>query len=281
MTTETPANAAPEKKPRKRLRKVLLIGAAVLLIIVIALVVFINAIAKTAIQEGATYALGVSTKVEGVDLSFLGGSAEIKGLKIANPEGFGDGNFLDLGRAYVSLSPGSVLTDTIVVRDIVVESPVLRIRQKGLKTNVSAILENINKLAPPEEGGEQPAAPKAQAKKYKIGNIKLTGARVEYSIVGTPVVPVPLPPIEIKGIDSADGTGVTIGKVIQQVLAAMVKSAGEAGAGVIPKDVTDAVGKTAAEAKAAVDTTVKGATDAVKGIGNAFRGLGGKKEEQK
>jgi hypothetical protein len=242
--------------------------------------VFIDAIAKSAIREGATYALGTPVEVEGVDLSFLGGSAEIKGLQIANPEGYGDGNFLDLGRAYVSLKPASVLSDTIEVRDIAVEKPVLRIRQKGLKTNVSVILESINKLAPAEEGGEKPAAPEAQAKKYKIGSIKLTGARVEYSLVGAPPVPVPLPPIEIKAIDSADGTGVTIGKVIQQVLVAMVKSAGEAGGGVIPKDVTEAVGKFATGVKGAAEA-VKGAGEAVKGIGDAFRGLGGKKEEQK
>jgi len=72
-------------------RKLLkLVAAVVLLVVIVAGIawLYIDSIATTGIEEGATYALGVPTTVEDVSVSLLGGTVKIFGLTVANPEGF-------------------------------------------------------------------------------------------------------------------------------------------------------------------------------------------------
>ncbi len=267
----------------KRRWKILIGVAAVVIVALIVVVIFTNSIAKAGLQRGASSALGTKTTVDAVGVSLLGGSVDIKKLAIASPEGYGDSDLLDVARAYVSVSPASLLGDTVEVREVTIEAPVLRIRQQGIKSNLGVILDNINKAAPAEPGA------KAAGKKYKIGSIKITGAKVDYSLMGTPSVPVvALPTITLTDISSADSTGVTLGKVFRDVLVAMVKSAGQIGGKIIPPDVTNILGATLGGAVEGVGKTVEGVTRGAEGVGGAVKDVGGmfrglvepKKDEQ-
>lgn len=255
----------------KRKWKILIAVAAVLVVIMILAVVFIDHLAKAGLQKGATFALGVDATVEGVDVSLLGGSVDIKGLAVSNPEGYGDGNILELGRAFASVKPSSLMGDVVEIGEIVLESPIVKLRQQGLKTNLSVILANL-------EGSEETAEDSSESMKLKVGSISLTGAVFEYSLAGAPPVKIPLPDVHIKDISTGDDTTVTLASVIKQILVSMATSAGSAGGDVLPDDIAKGLNTVVEGAGAGVKKTVEEAGDAIRGIGGVFRGIVGKDE---
>jgi len=254
----------------KRRWKILIAIGAVLVVAVIAVLLSLNAIAKTAIEKGGTMVLGTKTSVGGVSLSIFGGSAEVKGLVIANPEGYGDGNVLELGRAYVKLKPASLLSDAVEVDEITIEAPVLKLRQQGLKSNLGALLDNLDKGAP----DQKKESASSSSKKFKVGKMKLTDAKLEYSLMGAPSARMPLPDIKIDQVSTADNPVMTLGSIIKQVVVSMAQAAARTGGKIVPDDVNNALGNIFSGAKTGVEKTVKGLDGTVKGIGGLFKTIG-------
>jgi|GEM_PF-2135495 len=250
----------------RRVWTILIIVAVCLVVAAVVLVLSLDGIARTAIESQAGAALGTRVAVTNVHIGVVNGSAEIKGLEIANPAGYPAANLLELGRAKVALRIGSLLGDTVQVKEITLEAPVLHLAQQGLKTNLQAVLDNAAGA-----GGESEKKPAAKAgKKFKIDRISISGAKFEYKIGSVPSVLVPLPDVELKNITNADGSPVMIKDVIVQVLAAMAKSAAGAAAD-LPGDVKGALegaGKIGAEG---VKKAVEGVGGVVKGIGSVFK----------
>jgi uncharacterized protein involved in outer membrane biogenesis len=252
----------------------ILIGIGIALVVLLVAVFFsINVIAKTAIEKGGTIVLGTATSVGSVTLSVFGGSAEVKNLAIANPKGYGDGNVLELGRAYVRLKPASLLSDVIEVEEIAIEAPVIKLRQQGLKSNLGALLDSLDSGSPEKKSAE------SKSKKFQVGVIKLTDARMEYSLMGAPSAKMPLPDITINQISNGDNTAVTIGSVIKQVVVAMAQAAARTGGKIVPADVSGALGHVFSGAKDGIGKTVQGAEGAAKGIGSLFKKIGGGSNE--
>jgi len=254
-----------------------LIGIAVaLVVIVVAVILSLDSIVKVGIEKGGTAALGANTTVKSAGISVLGGSAEIKGLAVANPEGFGSGDFLDLGRAAIIMRVRSLLSSTVEVESIILEQPVLKLKQEGLKSNLSVILANAK--GKPAEGAKP--APGAKAKpsgrSFKIGLIKITGAKFEYSLGGMPAAPLPLPDIELKDLSNADGTPLLLGDVFRQIIEAMAKSAVQVGGKILPDAIKGPMSDVLKGGAQVIKGGVEGAEGAVKGIGGLIKGIGKK-----
>ena len=86
-----------------------IVGAFVVVVVVLVVVVFlwIDHLAKMGIEKGSTYALGVDTTVDSVDIGILAGRSELSGLTVSNPKGFQTSHFLSLGNGVLPRTPSS------------------------------------------------------------------------------------------------------------------------------------------------------------------------------
>jgi hypothetical protein len=92
--------------------KRILIGLIVLLVVVVAAVAFsVDRIVSQGIERGGSYALGVQTRVGFVRLRLLDGSFRLRGLRVENPPGFDQANFLQLGSAAMDVELGTLRQD--------------------------------------------------------------------------------------------------------------------------------------------------------------------------
>ena len=97
--------------------KRILRGVALLLIAALAIVFFsIDRIGGGLIERGASYALGVDTRVGFVRIGLLPGSIRVGSLTVANPQGFESPHFVRIGSARLDVSLGTLREDTVVVQ---------------------------------------------------------------------------------------------------------------------------------------------------------------------
>jgi hypothetical protein len=129
------------------MKKILIRGLFVVLILLIVAVVAIGMSLGTAIKKGVETFGPQMTKVpvtlEGVSLSIFSGAGAIKGLVIGNPEGYKTTNAMSLGLASVAVSPGSLLSDKMVVKSIRVEAPQVTFELGPGGNNLQRIQENL------------------------------------------------------------------------------------------------------------------------------------------
>jgi len=261
------------EKPRRRAWKVI-VGIAVLLLVVLAAVVAsLDRIAKAGLEKGASAALGVETTVASLDVGVLTGSLSLEKMAVANPDGFPRGHLLKLGRADMSLQISSLLSDTVLVRRIILEEPVVTIVAKGLETNLGTILKNAE--SGPDAPDEETAEPGAASKKFRIGLVKITGARFEYQLAGAPGVSVKLPDIEIRDLGDEKGKGLMLADLLAQLLRSMACQAAEVSPGKIPQEFAETFNEITSAGREAVEKTIKSGDDLIKSGGEVIKGVGG------
>ena len=206
----------------------------------------IDGIAKGGVEKGGVYAMGVPTKVDNVNLSLLKGTFKMNALHIANPEGFSSPHLLKSGQFDLEVRPGSIFSDTVEVSHFILDGLDVNIEQKGVKNNISTIMDHVKQLG----GGEaQPASPQAQpqsqagppkkaesGKKIKVDKVSIKNVVAHVLLpVGGPLE-IKLPAIELTNVSSDQGVqmGQFVAKLVPAVLAAIVEKGGD----VIPKDLS-------------------------------------------
>ena len=91
----------------KWIKRIVILLVLVVVVVAVIAVVMIDRIAKTGVEQGGTYAMGVTTKLDGIHIGLLSGSVSLDGLSVENPEGFKADHFLKLGDGSVEVSLGS------------------------------------------------------------------------------------------------------------------------------------------------------------------------------
>jgi uncharacterized protein involved in outer membrane biogenesis len=239
------------------MKKILSIVGIVLVAVIVVVILFLGQIVKTAIETAGPKVAGVSMNVDKVRVYPLLGFVRVKGLVIGNPEGFNTPSAMELGDFKVDVKMGSLFTDTIVVKEILIEAPEITY-EKGLKSsNLSTLQDNLA----PEETEEEEAAPdeekpkkkKGKAKKVIIEDFQLNNGKVNVTItaLGGKKMSLPLPDIQIQDIGKSSG-GTDLQEVISEVFAS----------------ITDAVG-------GAVASSGDFAGEALKDAGGALKDIGG------
>ena len=255
-------------------KKLILIFGAVVAVGLIALIVValsINSIVKVGIQKVGPMITQVPITVEGVNISIMSGSGKITGLTVGNPEGYKAASAIKAGHVAVSISPGSVLSDKVIVRSVVVENPVITFEGGFSGNNLSKILASVQAFAGGAKTSGEPAAKeKAAGKKLQIDEFQLVGAKVDATLtmLGGKAMTLPIPDIKLtnlgqgpEGITPAELVSLVLKQVTESSVKAVANAAGSLGKGAI--DATGEIGK--------------GATDAVKGVGKGIGDLFKKK----
>lgn len=223
----------------------ILISLVVLLVIVVAVgavLVFnsIDTIAKRVIEEGGTYATGVTTTVDKADVGVFAGTFEMSGLNIANPSGYKSPHFLNMGDASVAVSYSTLKQDVVTLPMLTLKDIDVYLDKSGGKANYQAILDNLKRFESNDKPS-QPAPTKEGGKKFVIDLVTIDG--VDVHLAGIPGVSqaigdvaVTVPKIELKGVGSQDG-GMTMPELINLIVKAVLTASVDAGGGIIPADV--------------------------------------------
>lgn len=91
----------------------------------------LDGIVKSQIESSTSRMLETTVTVDDVSVSILDGSGTIEGFRIRNPENFEDGDAMNIGRIRLKLDPYSLLSDTVVVKNLVIEQPHVFLKQKA------------------------------------------------------------------------------------------------------------------------------------------------------
>jgi uncharacterized protein involved in outer membrane biogenesis len=238
----------------------ILIGLVLILVIVaVVAIFFIGSIVKAGVEKVGPSVAKVQVKLDAASISVFGGSGELKGFVIGNPEGFKAPEAIKVGTVALSIAPGSVLKEKKHVRLIRVEAPEITY-ETGLKgSNLGKILDNVSGSA---EQDEKAPTKKEQTTKTKlqVDEFVITGGKIHVgiSMVGSRTVPLP----EIRLTKLGEGPdGITPAELSKKVMSAILDAT------------TKAVAENAGNLGEAGKVLGTGATDQLKktGIGDLFK----------
>ena len=199
-----------------------LIACVVLLIaVVVAFSLFLDGAIKKGIETVGPKLTKVSIQLDAVSLSVLSGSGNIQGLEIGNPEGYSSPTSIKLGSASLAVSPGSLLSDKIVVNHIRVESPEITIEGSPKNNNLTKILENVQSAGGSDGGTNEAASDAGASKKLQVDEFLLTGAKVNYIIAGQTLV-LNVPDIKLTGLGTGPD-GITAAELTDRVLSKLTE----------------------------------------------------------
>jgi hypothetical protein len=289
----------------KKLVRLVMVLVVLVIAAVVAAVLYIDAIAKRAVETSATAALGVDTTLRQADVGILAGRFDMSDLKVSNPHGFDTAHFLTLHDGGVNVSFNSLLEDTVVLPELNLTGIDVNLEKKDGKANYDVILANLKR----REGGDTPPGePQPGGKRFIIKRIAVRDVMIHANFlpIGGDVTRTDLPVKEIiltdVGSDSVGGVGgATIDDIVNHIVQAVFSAAVKEGGGLIPTDIAGDLagglaqlgnlGKVGVEiggkaieglGQAAGDITKKAAEGVgevgkgiEKGVGDALKGLGG------
>jgi len=255
------------------MKKWLIRAVLALLVLVVIIVIAVGLSLDSAIKKGVE-TLGpriakVDVKLDGVHLSLMNGSGNIKGLVIGNPEGYKSPYAISIGSSSVVLSPSSLLSDKIVVKSIRVEAPELSLELGPGGSNLQKILANLKSESkspsPADNADPEPAA----GKKLQVDEVVVSGGKIMLSAaaLGGKLSEAPLPEIRLTNL--GDGPeGITATDLGRRILSAVMDGAIQVSGDELAK-----------AGKATIYNALHGATNALNkaasdAVGSAAKGIG-------
>ncbi len=253
---------------KKLFFRLLIVLAVLVVLAVVAIGLFLDSAIKRGVETVGPMLTKVEVKLESVSLSLLSGSGKVKGLVIGNPEGYKTPSAINVGAASLALSPGSLLSDKIVIKSIDVQTPEITFETDLKGNNLSKIQANLDAAAGGSE--KEPAKPKEAKppKKLEVDEFNITGGKIHVSVtaLGGKSATIPLPAIQLKDLGKGPD-GITAAELTKIVLKTVIDSASKEAAGVV----TD-LGKGAVYmAKDLVANPTNGVGKVSKSLGDLFK----------
>lgn len=222
----------------KKLIKLALLLVILLVAALVGAVLYIDSIARTGIEKGATYALGVDTKLDKASIGLFSGKFGLSGLEVANPAGFKAPHFLSLGDGSLAVSLGSLNSDKIEVPSFKLSKLDVHLEKVNDKANYQVILDNLKKF---ESKEEKPAEPAKEGKRYIVKEVVIENVVIHIDLlpIGGDLTKIDLkiPSITLKDVGSESDKGVLMGELSNVLVQAVLQAAVEKGAGIIPPDI--------------------------------------------
>ena len=213
----------------KKLIKLVVVLLLLLVVLLVAAFFYIDTIAKTAIERGSTYALGVPTTLKSADIKVFSGQFGMAGLNVSNPQGFKTSHFMTLGNGGVAVSLPSLREEVITLPYLKLDAIDLNLEKTDGKSNYQVILDNLKKL----EGESKEPTPKKEeeGKRFIVKEVSITNVKVHVNQGGLiQNIEIPIDEIKLKDVGSESGKGVLLkdlaGVIVQAVFAAAVQVGG-------------------------------------------------------
>ena len=210
------------------------IGVIVLLVVIglVLVSVSLNSIIQSGVETIGPNITGTTVTLEKVDLSVLSGEGQLHGLMVGNPQGFHTENAFELATIYVNTEVESALSDKLIIKEIIIDSPKITFEGTLSGSNISQINENVEKFSASAGEEEKERGSEEQQEdemKIQIDHFILKNAQVSLS---TPLLQgqeftIPLPEIHLRDIGKQSG-GATLQEVAALIFSAINKAIVEA-----------------------------------------------------
>jgi len=223
----------PAKK--RKLKWIFLVFIFLLIGVIAGVLFYADTLIIAGVETAGTTALGTPTTLDAANLSLWRGKITLNGLTVANPPGYEIDNLLQLQTGTTSVDIRSLFSDTIKVRTIVLRDLELNIEQKGMRTNLQEILDNIKKMQQEEENIPPEQQPQdVSRKKLLVERIEITGATARVKLLPIPgkvdVVKVTLAPIVLENVGSDQNQAALTITVIRKIILALAGAVIQSGA---------------------------------------------------
>lgn len=193
-----------------------IIGIIVLAVVAAGVFIALNSgnLVKRGIEEFGPEFLGADVSVSEVNLALSEGSAQVKGLNIGNPAGFGGGHLMKLDEIKVVLDPQQISNTLVVMKQVLVDGADIAAVAKGKRTNVQQLMDNLDSAAGSSEGSASESA--GPEMKFIVDRFDFTNANASLSsdIVGD--LAMEIPDIHLKNIGRKTD-GATAAELAQQI----------------------------------------------------------------
>jgi hypothetical protein len=248
------------------MKRIILGGIIIVIIIAVFLLNNINPIVKKGVETGGSKVLSVPVTLNNSDISIFSGSGALAGLTIGNPSGFKTEYAFQLKQVQVDLDVKSVTSDTIHIKNVLIDAPSIIFEGGFGKSNLSQLLANAKAFS---GGGTKDTETKSeekgdsQQKKILIDHVTIANGSISVSMnmLQGQKLTVPLPTLELSDIGKKGDTNAA--EALEEILTAIIQAvipAVQAGLGTLD------IEKTLQESGKAVQEGVQKELDTFKGL---------------
>jgi hypothetical protein len=268
-------DAAPRaacNRGMKLLRRLLLVGLALVVLAVGALYFGLDAAVRKAVEKGGSMALGVPTHLDGATLSPFSGELRLAGLRIENPAGFEDTPFLTLESAHTKVALDSLRDEVVRIELVELEEVGLLLQRRGGESNYGVILDHLRSNG---EGKE----PKGEGGvRLNIERLVIRDIRADFDLLplGGEVTRavVTIPEIVIEDLGNSD-QGASMGEITAAVVEALLQATLQAGGKVLSPELLGDLAQGLGHLGVETIDLGKGVLGSIgEGTGNVLGGIG-------
>lgn len=186
----------------------------------------LNSSLKEKVEGFASSAAGTKVTLREVSLS-LTGAGTLKGLVVANPDGYKSESALRVDEIRLKVDPTSLITPTIVVHEVVLDSPLLTWELGASGGNLGRIHKSLGAGPSPYKGRgrSKKAAPAPAGRRVLVERFVVRNGRLR--VAGAPGITGPvfmtLPDLRLKDLGKKDG-GATTQQIVALALDAVIRS---------------------------------------------------------
>ncbi len=220
---------------------VLIGGLGIIAVVLVGL--SLNALVKGGIETMGPQILGVPVMLEDVDIAPLSGASVQAGLTqlvIRNPAGYETAYAVSLPEIRVRVDWNSLLTDTVIVEEVLVVAPAVTFEWSVRGSNLATIQETLtrNTRSGSDDDGREEDSRHEEAEKFKktvhIKKVTVKDAIINVSFTGgqDEVTRLPLPDLELRDIGNPSG-GTTFSQasavIFEEIYGAILKAVMQSG----------------------------------------------------
>ncbi len=261
----------------KLVMKIVGVLLVVLVIAAGACLMYINSIAKSVIESGGRAALGVDTKLDGINIGILGGTVSLSGLEIENPVDYKTDHFMTLGGASTGITWSSLRGDQVEVPHLTLSGLHMNLEKRKGKANYKVLLDNLAEFTGGKEGEEKPKDDKP-GKRFVIRELTIEDVTVTVELlpIGGELVrrPVTIDKIELKDVGTDSDKGALASEVVGTVVVAVLKAVVKTGVDVPVEILEDLGGQLVNVGALGVEVVGKVAEGAGEVVGKAGEAAG-------
>jgi hypothetical protein len=223
----------------ERMKLVVRIGIGLVLLCVllgIGATLFVDSLAKGAIERGGTFALGTETRLESASVGLFSGEFALSGLSVANPPGFAKPEFFALRSTALELPLGTLLGDRISIPSLELEGIALDLERNAQGTNYGQILDSLKRFESGASAGGADETATGGGKTFVLQRLVIRDVRASVNLLpaGGELTQLSLAIPEILVTDLA--SDMTIPELCALVVKTVVQAAIQAGGGTLPAD---------------------------------------------
>jgi hypothetical protein len=215
------------------MKRLMLFGGVAVLALVVGVVIFVftglDAAIKSVVETVGSRATGTPVKLKSVEVSLKTGTGHMSKLTVDNPKGYATSNAFELGDIQVVIDTSTVMSDVVVIKQVVIEAPHVTYEVGPGGSNVGVIQANVDAFAKTFGAGgadEPKVEKKTEGRKFIIKDLQVRAGRVDVSasVLGGRKAGATLGAIHLTNIGTAEG-GATAAEIAEKLLAALTDSA--------------------------------------------------------